>query len=240
MDNTSYVALSRQTGLMRELNAIANNIANINTTGFRREGALFLEQIDKLDAEGEGVAVATTTSRHYIDLNEGEIKSTPNPLDFAIEGEGFFVIETPQGPRLTRAGSFSLNGNGEIVTIDGKRVLDESGGAIVVPLEAVNIAAAPDGSITADGQVVGKLGVVTAEPSMLIREGDNLFKAEEGYTPAAEARVRQNAIEGSNVSAVTEIAKLIEVQRTYEMGQKFLQTDDERVLRAVRQIGQTS
>lgn len=239
MDNTGYIGISRQSGLLRELQTIANNIANVNTTGYRRGGSLFASEVDKPDAEDPEMSIATM-NRQYVDLTEGEIKGSSGSLDFAIEGQGFFTVETPEGPRLTRAGAFSLNANGEIVTTSGKRVLDESGGAIVVPIDAQTISAGSDGSVTADGQLVGRLGVVTADPATLVREGDNLFRAEQGYTPLPEARVKQFALEGSNVSAVTEIAQLIEVQRTYEMGQKFLQTDDDRIMRAVRQLGQSS
>lgn len=239
MDNAGYIAISRQSGLLRELQTIANNIANVNTTGYRRGASLFDQEIEKPDEQDPEMAIATM-NRQYVDLTEGEIKTTAGDLDFAIEGKGFFTVETPEGPRLTRAGAFSLNANGEIVTTSGKRVLDESGGAIVVPIDAQIIAAATDGSITADGQLVGRLGIVTADPAFLTREGDNLFRPENGYAPDPEARVRQFALEGSNVSAVAEIAQLIEVQRTYEMGQKFLQTDDDRIMRAVRQLGQSS
>jgi flagellar basal-body rod protein FlgF len=238
MDNAGYVSLSRQSGLVRELNTIANNIANASTGGFRRESVIFDDYMKQPEAGGEALSVATA-SRHFIDFSAGEIKASGNPLDFAIDGDGFFLVETPNGPRLTRAGSFTLNGNSEIVTGTGQRVLDESGGALLIPPEAAKISVSADGSITADSQAVGRIGVVRAEPDTLVREGDNMFRAEEGYTPSPSAKVRQGAIETSNVNPITEIAHLIEVQRAYEMGQKFLESDDQRIERAVRELGQT-
>lgn len=237
MDNASYVSLSRQAGLMRELNIIANNIANLNTTGFRRESVLFAEHVDRLEQGDPALSIATM-DRRYIDFSEGEIRTTNSKFDFAIQGEGFFLIETEEGPRLSRAGSFSLNANGELVNADGRRVLDEGGGALVIPPDAMDVTVSSDGAISVDGQPVGRLGVVTADPAGLVREGNNLFRAEQGYQPADGAKVIQSALEGANVSAVTEIAHLIEVQRTYEAGQKFLEQDDSRIRSAIRALGQ--
>ncbi|HXI86266.1 MAG TPA: flagellar hook-basal body complex protein [Parvularculaceae bacterium] len=236
MDNASYVSLARQSGLLRELNSIANNIANVNTTGYRRESTLFAEHVKALGSD-PSVSIATTAG-NYVDFSEGEIATSNNPLDFAIDGDGFFLVETPSGPALTRAGAFALNGVGEIVDANGRRVLDQGGSPIVVPPQTKSISATPDGTISADGQAVGKLGIVKADPDFLVREGDNLFRTDKGYQPVDNPKVRQFALEGSNVSAVAEIAKLIEVQRTYEMGQKFLSDDDDRIKQTVRELGQ--
>lgn len=236
MDNSNYVALSRQAGLIRQFNALANNIANADTGGYRREDVVFAEHVKALDAGDPSLSIATA-SRRIIDFAPGDIQSTGNPFDVAIEGDGFFLVEGADGPRLTRAGAFSLNGEGELVTADARRVLDEGGAPIVIPPQADTFSIAADGTIAADGQPVGRLGLVTADPASLIREGDNVFRAEQGYEPAPDARVRQFAREGSNVSAVTEIARLIEVQRAYEAGQRFLESEDERIKRVVREIG---
>lgn len=238
MDNAGYVSLARQTGLMRELSSIANNIANVNTTGYRKESVLFGEHVKALGADEPSLSMATM-DRRFVDFTPGDIKETGRTLDFAIEGDGFFLVQTPQGTGLTRAGSFSLNDVGELITTSGQRVLDEGGGAIVIPPEARTISVSPDGAISADGQQVARLGVVTANEAGLERVGDNAFLATGGYQTATTARVHQGALEGSNVSAVNEIAKLIEVQRTYEMGQKLLSDDDQRIVRTVRELGQT-
>ncbi len=237
MDNAGYVGLTRQAGLLRELNAIANNIANLNTTGYRREGVVFSEHVKALGNDDPSLSMATASHR-FVDLNVGEIKRTDNSLDFAIDGDAFFLIETPAGQRLTKAGAFTVNEVGELTTGGGARVLDEGGGAIVLPTQARVISATPDGSLMADGQPVGRLGLMKADPAFLVREGDNLFRADQGFEPADDVKVRQNALEGSNVSAVTEIARLIEVQRTYESGQKLFQNEDERIRKTVRDLGQ--
>lgn len=236
MDNAGYVALQRQAGLLRELNSIANNIANANTRGYRRESVIFAEHVKSLEQGDPSLSIATLDHR-YIDVRQGAITQTNGPLDFAIEGEGFFLVESDGGPRLSRAGAFSLNGAGEIVNAEGRRVLDESGGAITIPAGAKSITAAADGTIAADGQAVGRLGVVKADPAFLVREGNNLLRAEKGYQPVENPKVSQFAVEGSNVSPVEEISNLIEVQRAYESGARFLGDEHERIRNAVRELG---
>ena len=236
MDNAGYVGLSRNAGLLREMTAIANNIANINTNGFRREGAVFAEHVKSIDNGDPSLSVATM-SRRYVDLSAGQIKTTGNPLDFAIDGPGFFLVEGPNGQRLTRDGAFNTNAQGELVTPTGARVLDDAGGAIVIPPGANTINTTEDGFIFADGNAVGRIGVVTADNAFLTRDGDNLFIAENGFAPLEGARVRQNAVEGSNVKAVEELARLIEVQRTYELSQRFAQNENDRINRTVRVLG---
>ncbi len=238
MDNAGYIGLARQSGLMRELNTVANNIANINTNGYRREANMFAEHIKALQNGDPSLSVATMT-RRYVDLSAGDISNTNNPLDVAIEGNGFFLVETPQGERLTRDGAFSLNAQGELVSSSGARVLDESGGAIVIPPGSNNISITSDGAITVGDQVIGKLGIVVTDPAFLVRAGQNQFQTENGHQPASDARVHQFSLEGSNVSAVEELARLIEVQRTYEAGKNFSDNDGERITRTIRALAQS-
>lgn len=239
MDNSGYVGLSRQIGLQRELTTVANNLANMNTNGFRREGAIFAEHIEALQNGNPSLSMSTL-SRRFVDLSAGELKITNEPLDVAIDGEGFFLVETPNGERLTRDGAFSLNADREIVNAQQQRILDESGGAITIPQGQDNVTISEDGSIFAGGQPVGRLGVVSADPANLIREGLNLFEAQAGYAPVEDARVQQGVVEGSNVSAIEEMARLIEVQRTYEASKRFTEDENERISRTIRTLGQTS
>lgn len=235
MDNAGYVSLQRQAGLLRELSSVANNIANADTAGYRRESVIFAEHIKALEDGDPSLSIATLDHR-YVDFRQGEIRQTSGALDFAIEGDGFFLIETDNGPRLSRAGAFRLNESGELINSEGRRVLDESGGSITIPQGAQHVAAGKDGTISADGQPVGRLGIVTAKPAFLVREGENLFRAEKGYTTVADPHVSQFAIEGSNVSPVAEISHLIEVQRAYESGAKFLSDEHERIRNTVREL----
>lgn len=238
MDNAGYVGLTKQMGLLRELNSVANNIANMNTNGFRREGAVFAEHIAALQNDEPSLSMATL-SRHYIDMSSGELTITDSPLDVAIDGDGFFLLETPAGERLTRDGAFSLNSERELVNSQNYRVLDESGGAITVPQSAKNVTVSDDGSVFADGQPVAKLGVVIADSASLVREGANMFEAQNGYETAENPQVRQGVVEGSNVNAIEEMARLIEVQRAYQSSKDFTDDENERITRTIRTLGQS-
>jgi flagellar basal-body rod protein FlgF len=124
MDLAGYVALTRQSGLLKEIQSVANNIANISTTGFRREGVIFAEMLQRLPTEGGSVAMTAARGRYTDDL-QGALVQTGGALDMAIEGEGFFTVLTPEGERLTRAGAFTRSATGEVVTPDGHPLLDE-------------------------------------------------------------------------------------------------------------------
>lgn len=237
MDNAGYTQLTRQSGLLREIQMVANNIANISTTGFRREGLLFSEYVQALDHKEDSLSMAAARG-HQTYLTQGTLTMTNGSLDVAIEGEGFFTIETPDGDRYTRAGHFIPNQNGELVTPDGHRVLDESGSAIFIPPDAGQIAIARDGTISADGQPLGQLGlVVPADPANLSRETGVLHRIEGDAIPVDAPNILQGFLEESNVNPITEMARLIEVQRAYENGQKFLDREDERIRNVISTLG---
>ena len=176
MDSQGYITLTRQMGLMREMQIVANNIANAATTGYRQEGVVFSEYVRSVDEGASlsmGQANVGTTS-----FDQGTLTETGGTFDFAIEGDGFFQIETPDGERLTRAGSFASNGAGDLVTPDGYRVLDAGGAPVFVPPDARSVTVGPDGTISADGALVGQLGLVTpTEPKDMTRQGGVMFDA---------------------------------------------------------------
>lgn len=238
MDLPGYVALTRQSGLMKELQSVANNIANISTTGFRREGVVFAEMVEALPTEGGSVAMTAARGR-YTDDVQGALVQTGGALDMAIEGEGYFTVMTPQGERLTRAGAFARNADGEVVNMDGHQLLDEGGGVIAIPFEAENIAVAGDGTISVNGEPVARVGLVTVEDqTQLFRESGVLFRSEGDTVPLEDGRVSQGFLEQSNVNAVGEMARMIMVQRAYEYGQKMMDNEDERIRLVVRVLGQ--
>ncbi len=237
MDNSIYVSLSRQAGLLKELDLIANNIANSQTTGFKREGALFTEYIDSLGGDEPSVSMGRLGA-HVTDFFQGDMRQTGGSLDVAIEGGGFFLIGTPGGERLSRAGNFMTTAEGLLVNPDGLSVLDQAGGEIQIPLEATVIAIAGDGTISADGNALGRIGLVTAPPESMTREGANLWNATAGYEPIEETKVVQGFLESSNVDPVSEIARLIEVQRKYEAGQKVFEEEDDRIAQVIQTVKQ--
>jgi flagellar basal-body rod protein FlgF len=237
MDLAGYVALTRQSGLAKEMQSVANNIANVATTGFRREGVLFAEHVRALPMEGGSVAMTEARGRWTNDL-QGALVQTNGTLDLAIEGEGYFRVLTPAGERLTRAGAFTRNAEGDVVTFDGHALLDEGGGPIAIPFEAQAIAVAADGTLSVDGNPAALIGLVTAEDATkLFRETGVLFRYDGEPEPLEGGRVVQGFLEQSNVSAISEMARMIEVQRAYEYGQKLMDREDERIRLVVRTLG---
>ena len=235
MDAAGYTTLTRQSGLMREMQTVANNIANISTTGFRREGVIFSEYIRQMEDE-PSLSMARASGRN-IDLTQAGLTQTGGSFDLAIQGSGFFLIETPQGERLTRAGSFTPSAEGELVTPDGNRLLDLSGAPVFVPPTARTIAVGQDGTMSADGEPVARIGLwQPTDPTSLRHQSGTLFSAT-GVEPAETGIVMQGYLEDSNVEPVSEIARMITVQRGYEMGQKFLEAEDERVRGVIQTLG---
>jgi flagellar basal-body rod protein FlgF len=234
MDAAGYATLNRQSGLMREMGVVANNIANASTTGFRREGVVFSEYVAAL-GQDPSLSMAHASGRH-VDLSQATLTQTGGSFDFAIQGEGFFLVETPQGERLTRAGAFTPNAEGELVTPDGFRLLDAGGAPIFVPPDA-KVAMASDGTLSTNGEPIAQLGLWRpTDPLVLRHQSGTLFDGGE-LEPVENAILMQGMLEESNVQPVSEIARMIEVQRAYELGQKFLDAEDERVRGVIQALG---
>jgi flagellar basal-body rod protein FlgF len=237
MDSTGYTTLTRQMGLMREMQSVAHNIANASTTGYRREGLIFSEHITPMETEAGSLSMADANVR-MTDLSQAPLTQTGSQFDFAIEGEGFFSVATPQGQRLTRAGSFSTNPDGELVTPDGNRVLDSGGAPIFIPPDAKSIAVAADGTLSADGRPLTDIGIfLPADLNAMRHEAGTLFDPGGATDQVLEPKILQGFVEGSNVDAVSEVARMIEVQRSYELGQTFLDREDDRVRNVIRTLG---
>ncbi|KMW59210.1 Flagellar basal-body rod protein FlgG [Candidatus Rhodobacter oscarellae] len=237
MDNTGYTTLSRQSGLMREMQTVANNIANVSTTGYRAEGVVFSEFVKAL-APGEPSLSMAHANVRAVDFSQAALKPTGGTFDFGIEGEGFFLLETPEGQMLTRAGSFTPNQEGELVAPDGARLLDGGGAPIFVPPDARSIALATDGTLSADGTPINQIGLfLPSDPTQLERRGGARFAGGGEPLPVENAVILQGFVEGSNVNAVNEIARMIEVQHAYELGQKFLDQEHERVRSVMQTLG---
>lgn len=240
MDNAGYTSLTRLSGLMREMSVVANNIANISTTGYRAEGLVFAEYIAATGPHDPSLSMGTAMGRS-ISAQQGALSQTGGQFDFAIEGEGFFLIDTAEGEALTRAGAFIRNDVGELVTPEGNLLLDAGGAPVFVPPQAQSVALAPDGTLSADGQPLTVVGLYTpVDPLELSRRSGTSFTVQSGFVPAENARVLQGFLEDSNVDPVTQIARMIEVQRAYELGQSFMDAEDNRIRDFLRTAGQRS
>ena len=220
MDNVMYVGLSRQMTLQRELDVIANNVANVDTSGFKVESLTVQADPQKLPVGGQGPATVNFALDAGVarDFSQGSLKQNGDPLSMAIEGEGFFKVSTPAGERYTRDGRFSLDDQGQLVTQNGQAVQGD-GGAIVIDPSKGQIKVATDGTVSQGNQTVGKIAVVNfASLSALSKDGQGLYRNDTNIQPQAApaAKVRQGMIEGSNVEPITQISKMIEVSRAYE------------------------
>lgn len=229
MDNAIYTALTRQTGLLAEMDVVANNLANSSTTGFRAQGAVFSEFVRDTGPDGKSLSMARLNA-YRTDLSQAGLRNTGGTYDLAIEGSGFFAVQTPEGPALTRAGAFVPTASGELATADGHPVLDAGLSPVFVPPDAQTLAISSDGTVSADGIPIGQIGVFEpGDPVNLKRMSGTLFTAGEDIEASETGRVLQGFVESSNVNPITEITRMIEVQRAYEMGQKLLDQEHERI-----------
>lgn len=235
MENAGYVTLTRQAGLMREMEVIAHNIANSTTTGYRQQGLVFSEFV-KAATSGESLSMAAARVTKTSGA-QGTLTQTGNTLDMAIEGLGYFQVETPNGIRLTRAGAFNVDATGDIVSSDGYRVLDVGGVPINVPPGETTVEVAADGTVSLGERLLGQIGVVIPPPdAQLEREAGVLFKTNAVAEPAIDARILQGHLEGSNVDAISQLTRMIKVQRAYEMGQKLLDINHEQTRNALQSL----
>jgi len=228
MQNGFLVGLSRQVALSRELDVVSNNIANINTTGFKADGAVFEEYLAPTartsGASGADSRVSFVRDRAtWIDLAQGPIERTGNPLDVAIDGRGFLAVQTPRGERYTRNGALQINAQGELVTGEGYQVLGENGPVVFQPRDR-DITISRDGNISVRAgnepadSLRGRLRIVAFDaPGRLQKDGSSTFAAPPSVTqePPTGIKLEQGAVEKSNVRAVLEMTRMIEVTRNY-------------------------
>jgi flagellar basal-body rod protein FlgF len=236
MENALLVGLSRQMTLERQLDVVANNLANVNTNGFKSDHMMFEEYLssraheDNFKASDRRVSYVEDRGTFH-DMAEGSAQQTNNSLDVAIDGSGFLAVQTAGGERYTRDGNFQLNNVGQLVTSNGDPVLGNSGPIVFQPTDHdINIS--PDGTITvlegtsrADS-IRGKLRVVNfADAQKLLKQGNNLYSAGDGGAAQQDLKstVRQGYVEKSNVNSVVEMSRMIEINRVYSNIANLLQ-----------------
>lgn len=236
MDTAGYLNLGRQAGLLREMRTVANNIANMSTNGYRAERVLYSEYVKDRGTDHASASLGHGNVRAS-DFAQGALRQTGGTLDIAIEGEGFFRLRTPEGEVLSRQSSFSLSADGTVVDMLGSQLLDEGGAPIALPAGAGQPSIGPDGTISVGGDVLARIGVWSVDdPSALVRRDGVRFALPPNATPT-EAGVMQGFVEMSNVDPVTQISRMIEVQRAYELTQSLMEREDERIRSTMREIG---
>ena len=245
MENAAYIGLSRQMTLRRELDIVANNIANSDTTGFKVEQMLVGTEIGQ---RARNHAIRPSAS--FVldkgvgrDFGQAALKQTGRDLDFGIEGDGvFFTVTTPTGPAYTRDGAFTMDPTGRLTTQDGNPVQTD-GGELVINVEEGPISVGQDGTVTQAGEIIGRLSVVRFEElSVLEKGGDNLYRNTSNLQPieAADAQIRQGMLEGSNVNTLIEITNLVEINRAYERITRMIENTNDLSRRAVERLGKVS
>lgn len=224
MDNGIYITLSRQAALFRDMDVTANNIANMNTTSYNANRVMFESYLTQ-DGRRGGMDFAHDVAE-YRDTQPGTMRVTGNPFDLAIEGDGYFVVETPLGTRYTRAGNFQLDAEGTLVTPEGYAVLDQNNARIVFTQDDRDIVVGSAGNIGVnDGEERATINVVQfANPQLLERRGERMFATEADPLPAEGMRVAQGVLENSNVQAVAEVTHMLKVSRAVGNTAKFIET----------------
>ncbi len=242
MENTMYVALSRQAGLRREMDVVANNLANMGTHGFKAERMMFIEHLVKSKG-GENLIsprlayvrdIATMT-----DERAGAIDTTGNPLDVAIQGDGYFVLQTPNGERYTRNGRFQLDNSGQLVNQLGQPVQADGGAPIIFAPEDREIVISKDGTVSTNNGELGKLRVVKFQSDQkLERTSGAQFIAgtDNPPQPVEQASIIQGAVENANIEPIMEMANMINVHRSYDAVRNFIDREDERQKSMIRDL----
>ena len=228
MENSIYVALSRQVGLAEKMAVTANNIANVNTPGYRSQNMVFNEFL--ADPRGlEDPLSQVLDYGHYQNTAPGSFQSTGNPLDIAIQGNGYLGVQTPDGLAYTRNGRMSLNINRELVNPAGLPITDEGGNAITIPADAKDIIIAQDGTISSENGTISKLKLVQFENEQdLEASGDSLYRTAQAEQPVTGSNIIQGAYENSNVQAVLEMTRMIQTSRNFQSIHNMMQNEHDR------------
>jgi len=243
MDNTSYVALSRQAALQRQLEVVANNMANLNTQGFKAEEVMMAE-VDvktKSNTSPFGRQVAYVHDFGTVrDPKEGPMSKTGAPLDIAIHGKGYFTVDSPAGARYTRAGHFRLDENGMVVTAAGYPVLQTNGTPIIVAPNESQINIASDGTVSTENGQIGQLRISSfANEQSLKAAGDGTYITTATPTTVARPYLSQGMLEDSNVEAISQMTTMLQVMRSYESIQNILDNEQSRISKAMPVLAQT-
>lgn len=241
MENPGYIALSRMIAQQRALDVRATNIANTNTPGFKAESVLFsdylLQQNGTTTPGGRTVQMVQDRAT-WRDFGQGQVTKTGNPLDLALQGDGFFVVETPRGERYTRAGRFSLSSAGQIVDMSGNPVLGSDSRPIIVPPDDTALTVAGDGTVSSSSGQLGKLRVVQFDAQQALQaEGNSVFAAAQAGRDAEQPQIVQGAVEGANIQAVVELTRMMSEMREFEFASQFADGEAQREQSAIDRIG---
>lgn len=239
MENPVYVGLSRLVALNREIDVVANNVANVNTPGFKGENSLFLEHIHR--AQRQDPVSFVSDYGTVRDTRQGALTRTDNSLDIAVLGGGYLVVQDGDKQHYTRAGHLLLTPNGSISTADGKPVMSTNNGPIQIPAEATRITIAADGTVSTEFGQIARLNLVSFEKEQFLKPlGNGLYSSDETPQPAAGTTLAQGMLENSNIESVKAMTRMIEIMRNYQSVWNLVTTESQRQLTAVQRLSSVS
>ncbi len=253
MNKGIYIATSGSLAQERAMDIIANNMANMNTSGYKADRMLFQTYLSKAHAPDSAAPTSNEiktgatqnktedtaymfSSQSYTNYEQGALQKTGNTFDIALDGDGFLAVQTPLGERYTRGGAFKIDAGGDLVTADGFKVSNQNGNAIHVGNDEFSVR--EDGLITVSGGGTEQFKIVNfADRTQLKKSGQGLFVAEAGMeTAAPTAAVRQGYLEASNINPVAEMTRMITALRTYEAFQKAVHSNDDMTTRLIADV----
>jgi flagellar basal-body rod protein FlgF len=238
MENSIYTGLSRQMALQSDMNTIANNLANVNTPGYRGQYMLFTEYVENPKGIEDPLSMVEDYGQ-YISNKPGPMTHTGNPLDVAMQGPGFIGITRGGETFYTRAGNFMLGENGDLITPTGDRVASAGGSPITIPEGAKSVSIAEDGMVSTENGAVGQIMMTEFENiNDLDAIGDNLYSANAPGTPATDTRMISGMVEGSNVNPIMEMTRMIDTQRAYQSAARMLQSEHDRQRTMIQRLSQ--
>lgn len=236
MENAVYIGLSQQIAMQRQMDVIANNLANANTPAYRGERVMFQEYLVRSGAGTEPLSFVQDYGT-LRDVKEGELKPTGNPLDIALNGKGFLTVSTPDGERYTRNGHLRLNAQGELSTPDGDPVLDDRGQPIRIDMRDGSVTIADDGTISNSTGTVARLKLVNFDNQQDMRKvGGSLYATSETPKPPTALHVQQGMIESSNVEPIVEMTNMLQLLRNYQSAQQLMQIDMDRQRQGIERL----
>jgi flagellar basal-body rod protein FlgF len=245
MNLASNVAVSRLVAAQRAMDVTAQNVANVDTPGYKAARVLFTDWLSSQGSSGgASAATAGEPSVAYVqdratwrDQAQGTLTHTGNPFDLALAGDGYFTVATPNGPRLTRNGRFGPMPDGTLADMSGNAVLDSNGQPIRLSPADTTVSITGDGTVSSQNGQLGQIGVVQpSDPMRVTAEGGALFRADVPTTPVALPGVVQGAVEGSNVQPVLEITRMMDELRQFQFVSEMIQAEDDRQQSAIDKL----
>ncbi len=241
MENSIYLGLSKQMVLRTNMDIIANNVANMNTPGYRGQNTIFAEYISDPKGQKDPLSFVIDHGQYQI-TDPGSLRTTENPLDVALTGPGFLGIQAPDGEvAYTRDGHFQVGTDGTLVTGAGLAVVDSGGSPITLPENSTEISISQDGTLSNQDGTIGQLMIAEFEDIQKLEPiGNNLYRTDAATKPPENTRVTQGVLEGSNVKPVVEMTRMIDTLRSFQSVQRILQNENDRLRSAIQKLTQGS